>query len=983
MRLDDRFRLTLLTLVLVVATAAGASAADPIPGPEEVRFFETKVRPVLVEHCFKCHGPAKQKSGLRLDSRAASLAGGELGAAVVPGKPEESLLVSALSHEDDLKMPPSKKLPADKIADLTKWVAMGAPWPDSKAGEPAEAAFKPRQHGMQITDKDRAHWAFQPVKRPAVPAPRDASWVKNPIDAFILAGLDAKGLKPNPPAGKVALLRRAYYDLTGLPPSPKDVDAFLNDPAADAYENLVDRLLDSPRYGEKWGRHWLDLVRFAETNSFERDNPKPNAWRYRDYVIRSLNNDKPYDRFLREQLAGDEIAPGDHEAITATGYYRLGIWDDEPADRDLARFDSLDDIVATTGQVFLGVTIDCARCHDHKIDPIPQKDYYKLVSFFHNINPFRNGGPTDEAPIFEGPNARDDYEARLRELNEQRDEVQSRITAIENEFLAGSNAGAGGVARRDLDELRYRFYRETFARLPNFDTLKPEDVGELPAGRFDLAPRTRDDAIGFVFEGVLIVPEDGLYTFHLDSDDGSRLSVGGKTLITYDGIHGVGQVQSESVQLGKGRLPIRLDYFQQGSGYGLNVNWSGPGFVSRPLSADEKRPEAKAPTDLVPLIREKGEAVLGAERFQQYQQLRRKLKDLMKKAPSLETALCVTEAGPVAPETFVMLRGNPHVPGEKVEPGFLTVLNAPSPVIPAPAPGAKTTGRRTILADWIASPSNPLTARVAANRVWQYHFGRGIVRSPSNFGTQGDRPTHPELLDWLATELVANGWRLKPLHRMIMTSNAYRMSSRPNTEALAKDPTNDAFWRFDMRRLTAEEIRDSVLAVSGSLSLKMYGPGVYPEIPAEVMAGQSQPGKGWGKSPPEEANRRSIYVHVKRSLIMPIFESFDLGETDRSSPVRFSTTQPTQALAMLNGKFLNDQAAALANRLRREGGPSIDSQVRLGLRLTTARMPGEAEVHRGIGLIDTLRQRDGLSADEALHAFSLVALNLNEFLFLD
>ena len=351
--------------------------------------------------------------------------------------------------------------------------------------------------------------------------------------------------------------------------------------------------------------------------------------------------------------------------------------------------------------------------------------------------------------------------------------------------------------------------------------------------------------------------------------------------------------------------------------------------------------------------------------------------------PALETALCVTEEGPVAPETFVMLRGNPHVPGEKVEPGFLSVLGSETPKIPTPPPGAKSTGRRTALADWITSPGNPLTARVAANRVWQYHFGRGIVRSPSNFGTQGDRPTHPELLDWLASEFVARGWRLKPLHRLIMTSNAYRMSSRANPEALAKDPANDAFWRFDMRRLTAEEIRDSVLAVSGSLSPKMYGPGVYPNIPAEVMAGQSQPGKGWGKSPPQEANRRSIYVHVKRSLILPMFESFDLGETDRSSPVRFSTTQPTQALAMLNGTFLNDQAAVLAARLRREAGPDPASRVTLALRLTTSRTPTEQEVRRGLGLMDALRNREGATEDEALAAFCLVALNLNEFVFLD
>jgi len=984
----DRPRVTLPALLAASALAAAfvnAAAADPAPSAEQVRFFESRVRPVLVQNCQKCHGPEKQKAGLRLDSRAGALAGGELGPAVVPGKPDESLLLAAVRHDDELKMPPSKKLPADQVADLTRWVAIGAPWPGGSREAPAAASASPsaiRKQGYQITDKDRAHWAFRPVRRPAVPAPGGAAPFANPIDAFVRAGLDAKGLRPNPPAPKVELIRRAFYDLTGLPPGPAEVDAFLNDPAPDAYARLIDRLLDSPRYGEKWGRHWLDLVRFAETNSFERDNPKPSAWRYRDYVIRALNQDKPYDRFVREQLAGDEIAPGDTEALTATGYYRLGIWDDEPADRELALHDGFDDIVATTSQVFLGLTVDCARCHDHKIDPIPQKDYYKLVSFFRNVNHFRNGGPTDEALLFGSHVDKADYEARLRDLREERNELRERITAIEDEFQAGLGSVGNAPRRRDIDLLRYRFYRDTFDNLPDFDALKPEDTGPLPRGRFDLAPRTRDTAFGFVFEGELIVPKDGAYTFSLDSDDGSRLTVAGKTVLTYDGVHGTGKGRSATVELSRGRLPVRLDYFQNRGGLGLDVAWSGPGFPRRALSADGAVPEETSP-DASESIRSRGRQVLGPERYRQYQELRTQLRALNEAKPAAETALIVTEAGPVAPETFVMLRGNPHVPGDKVEPGFLSVLGAQTPSIPPPAPGSKTTGRRAALADWIASPANPLTARVAANRVWQYHFGRGIVRSPSNLGTQGDRPTHPELLDWLASELVAGGWRLKPLHRLIMTSDTYRMSSRPDAGALAKDPANDAFWRFDMRRLTAEEIRDSVLAVSGSLSPKMYGPGVYPEIPAEVMAGQSQPGKGWGKSPPAEANRRSIYVHVKRSLILPMFESFDLGETDRSSPVRFSTTQPTQALATLNGRFFNDQAAALAARLRREAGADPAARVRLALRLTTSRAPAEPEVRRGVALMGRLRASEGAGESEALTAFCLVALNLNEFVFLD
>ena len=960
----------------VLTVRAGAAA----PTDEQARFFEAKVRPVLVDQCVKCHGPAKHKSNLRLDSRAAALAGGDSGPAVVPGKVEESLLVTAIRHEDDaLKMPPAKKLAKEQIADLIRWVEMGAPWPGQEDEKEVVAPSTTRKGEFQITDKDRAHWAFQPVRFPATPEVKDSAWVKNPIDALILAKLEAKGLKPNPPASKPEFLRRASYDLTGLPPTPRELAVYLADASTSADEAMVDRLLASPRYGEKWGRHWLDLVRFAETNSYERDNPKPNAWRYRDYVIRSLNQDKPYDRFVREQLAGDELPEHDADALIATGYYRLGIWDDEPTDREQARFDALDDLVATTGQVFLGMTVDCARCHDHKLDPIPQKDYYRLLSFFRNINPYRNGGPTDEASIATDPASKLAFDQRTVERERQLKDIRDGIIEIETEFRESYKGPDASLVRQpDLDDLRYRFYRDTWERLPDFDSLKPETTGELPAQLFDLTPRSRDDAFGFVFEGALLVPKAGAYTFYLDSDDGSRLLVDSKTVIEYDGVHGQGTEQTATLKLAAGRAPIRLDYFQKGDGLGLSVAWSGPGFERRSLSAqaDVKMPKI----EVAGLIRTEGAKVLGEQRYERYRALRRRLVGLSRQEIAGDAALCVTEAGRDAPETFVLLRGNAHVPGDKVEPAFLTVLGTPSPSLPTPPPGATTTGRRRVLADWVASPDNPLTPRVMANRVWQHHFGRGIVRSSNNFGLQGDKPTHPELLDWLASELVAQGWRLKPLHRAIMTSNAYRMSSRANPEALAKDPANDLLARFDMRRLTAEEVRDSVLAVSGALNLKMEGPGVYPEIPAEVMAGQSIPGKGWGQSSPAEQARRSVYVHMKRSLLVPILESFDLAETDRSSPVRFSTTQPTQALAMLNGDFLNRQAAAFAGRLRREAGDDPRDEVRLALQLATCREPTDREIQRGVALI---RAFDAAGPDAGRNAFCLVVLNLNEFLYVD
>jgi hypothetical protein len=758
---------------LLLGTAYGAENPHP-PSPEAAAFFETKIRPVLIENCFQCHSDKKQRGGLRLDSRAAILRGGDTGPAIVPAQPEKSLLIQAISQEGDLKMPPSKKLRAQQVADLTHWVKMGAPWPGAEKGG---VAVPPRGE-FQISEKDRAHWAFQPLRRPALPVVKNTAWAANPIDAFLLASLEAKGWQPNPPASKRTFIRRATYDLTGLPPTPEEVDAFVEDPSPRAYENLIDRLLNSPSYGEKWGRHWLDLVRFAETNSYERDGPKPNAWRFRDYVIRSFNADKPYDQFLREQLAGDELPERDADTLIATGYYRLGIWDDEPSDPLQARYDGLDDIVARTGQVFLGLTFDCARCHDHKIDPIPQKDYYRLLAFFHNITPYRNGGPTDEVRLLTRPDGRQGFE---------------------------------------------------FIRPPLREPGKP-----------------------------------------------------------------------------RGKRPAALD-----------------------------------------------------------------------------NALCVCESGTKAPDTFVLVRGNPQVKGDKVEPAFPMILGGTDATISTSAAGTRTSGRRLVLANWIASRENRLTARVLVNRVWQYHFGRGIVRSPNNFGTQGDKPTHPELLDYLATEFMDRSWRLKALHRLIMTSQAYQMSSAPNEAILKADPTNQLFWRFDMRRLSAEELRDTILMLAGTLNRKMYGPGVYPLMPAEVLAGQSMPGKGWGQSPPEEQARRSVYVHVKRSLLTPILERFDAAETDRSSPVRFVTTQPTQALLMLNSAFLQDQAALLAARLQKEVGSDRTKLVERALLLATARPPRQEEVQRGVDLIQSLEKRDGLRADVALSYFCLVVLNLNEFLYLD
>jgi Protein of unknown function (DUF1549)/Protein of unknown function (DUF1553)/Planctomycete cytochrome C len=831
--------LAAISIIAILASARGVHAAD-LAKPEDVQFFEKQVRPLLEARCLKCHGAeAKVKGGLHLTTRESVLKGGELGAVVSLDQPDKSLLLAAIGYEGELKMPPKGKLPADEAEILTRWVKSRVPWtPGLDLTPPGIVRAEPVRSGPPTVEEAKSFWSFKAIQKPEVPQVHHPEWVRNPIDAFVLAKLESKGMSPAPSAGKVALLRRAYYDLTGLPPSPAEVDAFVADTSADAYENVIDKLLASPHYGEKWGRYWLDLVRYGESNSYERDNPKPNVWRFRDYVIRSFNDDKPYDRFVKEQLAGDEMPQAVESAdpIIATGFYRLGIWDDEPNDRLQARYDNLDDIVTTTGQVFLGLTVDCARCHNHKIDPIPQADYYRLLAFFQNVNAYSNGGPTDEAPIASAA-GRQAYEARRKEREERRRNAQATVMQTEEDFR-----------------------------------------------------------------------------------------------------------QILSGEPGRGKI-----------------------------AADEVHD----------LIKKEGKRVLGAERFAQYQTLRKQVESLASDPVNTDLALCVTEHGAHAPDTFICLRGNANVPGDKVVPGFPQILGGRDALIPEPPKGAKTSGRRTVLAKWIASTENPLFARVMANRLFQYHFGRGIVRSPNNFGTQGDKPTHPELLDWLASKLVEGGWRMKSMHRLIMTSNAYRMSSKGDPAALAADPQNDLLWRFDLRRLTAEEIRDSILALDGTLNLKLYGPSIYPHIPREVMAGQSVPGKGWDKSPPEEATRRSIYVHVKRSLQVPILQSFDTAETDRSCPVRFVTVQPTQALGMLNGSFIHGEAAKLAVRLKKEAGDDRAKQVSLAWRLATCREPSEQEINRSLQLMQSLEKQDGATPDQAMNYFCLMVMNLNEFVYLD
>jgi hypothetical protein len=840
----------LLALAVSIGVLSGTTRAQekkeektqPVPSfkTEQLKFFEKDVKPILVARCFKCHGGEKKiMGGLRLTFREGVLKGGDSGPAFDVKKPADSLFLEAINFES-LEMPPTGKLAAKEIAILTRWVNEGLPWtPGDKPNvDPTEAGGPP-----QVNAETRSFWSYRPMNRPDVPAVKQKQWVKNPIDAFVLAKLEMAGLSPASPAERVVLLRRAYYDLLGLPPTPEEVQSFMNDDSPDAYEKLIDRLLESPHYGEKWGRHWLDLVRYAETNSYERDGPKPHVWRYRDWVIRSLNADKPYDQFLREQLAGDELDNSTPETLIATGFYRLGIWDDEPADPELALYDDLDDILLVTGQVMLGMRINCARCHDHKLDPIPQADYYRLLSFFGGLTRFGVRGGDSIA------------QRSLRSIRTPQQEEFRKRAIIENDqqkkTIAAKMAAIEKLIKGDLSPEEKQTFRNARKRIDLLKKRVAKLVSQQQVDEYAAMRKTRD-------------------------------------------------------QLNRFRPP-------------------------------------------------EGDMVL-----------------------------CVTEIGSKPREIHRLVRGSPQAKAEKVQPGFPSIFGIADPKLPTPAAGAKTAGRRRVLADWIASKDNPRTARVMANRLWQFHFGRGIVRSSNDFGLQGTPPTHPELLDWLAAEFTSRGWRMKAMHKLIMLSNTYRMSSNADPRSLAKDPENNLFWRFNMRRLTAEEVRDSVLAVNGSLnSKKMFGPSIYTIIPAEVLAGQSQPGSGWGKSSPEERARRSVYIHVKRSLMVPVLESFDAADTDGTCPVRFSTTQPTQALGMLNGDFLNREATVFADLLKKQAAGNQGEQVKLALKRALQREPSAKETARGLKFINDAKKRFGASDDDALKYFCLLVLNLNEFLYLD
>ncbi len=822
-------------------------------------------------------------------------------------------------------------------------------------------------------------WAYKTLTKVTPPTGSQAS---TPLDAFILDGLKTNDLTPNPEADKMTLVRRAYYDLTGLPPSQEQLDAFLNNDSPQAWSQLIDQLLDSPHYGEKWGRHWLDLVRWAESSGYERDTDKRNMWKYRDYVINAVNDDKPYDEFIIDQIAGDIRPDKTTESTIGSGFLHLGVYDDEPADEEQFMFDYYDDIINTVSRSMLATSMSCARCHDHKIDPLSHKEYYQFLSYFRNLHiPLRiRHQDTSTVSIFDSEKENElntQLTQGIQEVAEPRLKMWQAVNSLVSQHFADSNSS---TRPKDVEfGFALEDWTYTQGELGEVDYFVE---GELVDGPIYLASDitgitpTKIVPAAYVFKGKFSQAEAANRTFRVDINGGAWMYLGGELVFSKVGANQIKEDFEIALAAGDHEflliasrhrdLTLELNLVDGAE----EIPWVSTDSWSKLNAKVGSRSNVKIDPSNPWAIAYKKNKELEKEAYKTLKPIEEKL-----------TGSLVTAAYNSSEEkpTHILIRGNPHSPGEQVRPGLPSVLGDN---LPTTSDGED---RRLTLAKWIADENNPLTARVAVNRIWQHHFGRGIVRSSDEFGGLGDQPTHPELLDWLAKEFVDNGWRMKPLHRLIMNSATYKMSSAPNEDALTKDPQNDHFWRFNMRRLTAEEIRDSVLVTADRFNPQVGGPSVFPTLPQEVLDTASRAEQRWDlEAGPEHQNRRSLYTFTRRSLLDPLMATFDSADTDTACPVRFNTTVPAQALTMMNSEFIAKHAELLTQRIKQEADEQeMESVVNTGFEMVLGRLPEPTEMEESLSLIASMQNDFGHDAATAVERFSLMMLNLNEFMFLD
>jgi hypothetical protein len=899
------------------------------PDPTGIEFFEKKIRPVLVQHCHECHAAdaKKVRGGLLLDTRDGIRKGGDTGPAVVPGRIDKSLLIRALRYRDELKMPPKGKLPDAIIADFEKWVAMGAPDPRDKA-----ATAKP---GPYDYDEARKHWAYQPIRNPSQPAVRLTSWSASPIDVFVLAKLEANGLTPSPPADRRTLIRRAYYDLVGLPPTYEEVQAFERDPSPEAFAKVVDRLLDSPHYGERWGRHWLDVARYADTKDlvlvFGPDRVRPYSYTYRDYVIRALNADTPYDRFIHEQLAADQIVRQDEKwRLAAMGFLTLGrLFDNNVPDIH-------DDRIDTVTRGLLGLTASCARCHDHKYDAIPTADYYSLYGVFaSSVMPV-------ELPLIDDPAKTPGSAEFEKQAALKREELRQFVDTQYDVLTETARTRVTDYLLRVLEK------PDPIEDAVFFFSLAPEDL------RPQIVARWRR------YVAKHAQPGDPVFgPWHdLISLQAERFSAEAKTVLAHwrdlPPAH-VNPLLRETLE--KATLTCPADVARTYGETIKRVYLESKKTGAKPQPAEQQLLDILT-TPAGPVYFPRSECWLYMSRVEKdgHGQKVQAIDRMAVTSPGAPPRAMVLVDAPQLYEPRVFLRGSPTQPGEAVPRQFLRILSGPER-----KPFTHGSGRLD-LARAITSPDNPLTARVEVNRMWMHHFGEPLVATPGDFGVHSTPPTHPELLDYLAwTFMHEDGWSLKKLHRRIMLSSAYQQASRDRPECRQRDPENRWIWRANRRRLDLEAMRDSLLAVSGRLDPKMLG---------RLTDAADNP----------QDRRRTVYGKVDRQDVPNLYRAFDFASPDQTAAQRPRTTVPQQALFAMNSPFVIEQAKALAARVANE--PTPDRRVAILYRFVLAREPEPAEIKLAFGFLDeaSVPNDDKLTPWEQ---YAQILLLTNEVMFVE
>lgn len=1015
-----------VAMITALAVTSTSALAAEEPTPEGLAFFEQKIRPVLVEHCYSCHSVAardakKLQGELYLDSAGGLLTGGENGPSIVSGKSAESRLIKALKY-DGLEMPPAGKLADEVVADFAKWIDMGAP--DPRGGD------APTTDKREIDlAEGRKWWSFQPLKVVEPPKVRNASNVQTPVDQFIVAAHEREGLTPNSPATKEKLIRRAYFDVIGLPPTPEQIQAFVSDPSPRAFEKVVDSLLESTHYGEKWARHWLDAARFAESGGYEFDGFRPGAYHYRDWVIQSLNRDLPYNEFVRMQLAGDKLAPDDFQAAAASGFLVAGPYPGQITAKTVERirYDQLDDMLMTVGGSMLGLTLGCVRCHDHKYDPLPRTDYYALaasLAYTQHGQRFVDPDPTvtrqaqekhqqEHAALVaalhkfatdEMPKRFEDW--RKTELPKQPDSprwqvlepisieaerswlknLPGGIVAHDGALTPGSSLLQRGVQRVVGGQERYRITLQTHQlkitaiRLDAFaDKALPQrgpglngdgsfELVELKVTARPLDPKSQEPPVDLKLKPIYAAFEDKDQPLGHAVDGQPNTGWIVRTTAKNDnaavfelepewpGFSGGAEITVELLfrDLGIGRLRLALSTAPNPATLAGDVAPQHVGEIRAILAANKNKLPVELSDSMArwfgPFDSETGKVVQAV-----------RVHAATEPRPPLQELYTTVNGGQ---DVFLLRRGEVDNKESKAEPGVLQVLWR-GDASPAPS-GSPPVDGRIRLADWMVDVEHgagPLLARVIANRIWQHHFGEGIVATPNDFGAQGTAPSHPELLEWLASQLVSGGWKLKPLHKQIMLSAAYQQSHASSEANLKIDPTNRYLWHYQPRRLEAELIRDALLSVGGNLDGKMFGPSIL-----------------------DDSVRRSIYLRVKRSELISLMTMFDAPEPTQSIGERVSTTVPTQALAMMNSPFVRQQAEKLAQRIRPTPDVSAEVAIDRAYEIALARKPTDAERSTMLEFLksqSTITGGGTTTTDQALTEFCQVLLCLNEFVYVD